>query len=298
MERVRVALEWFLNPDHVPLLLGQARGWFAEVGLEVELVEPAEHLDPVAMLASGDLDVAITEPLHLVVDVAEGAEIAGFARFLHTNGGVMFLASSGIARPRDLVGKRIQYPGAPGPGGRAIVDTMIQADGGPPSAHTLVPVNRGFHHTDALLDGDADAATLAFYNVEVVEARMRGADARFFALKDWGVPDFCQLILVASRDTLARRRDVLRRFVRVLMRGADVLHQDPDTARAAYAEATGTDPHDPLGRAIFDATVPCFTFDLTMAPSYYAALGDWLVRTGQIGEAPGFDAVWDEGVVG
>ena len=33
-----------------------------------------------------------------------------------------------------------------------------------------MPVNNDFHHTDALIEGKADVATLAFYNFEVVEA--------------------------------------------------------------------------------------------------------------------------------
>jgi len=33
--RIEVALEWFLNPDHLPLIVGIREGWFAEEGLEV-----------------------------------------------------------------------------------------------------------------------------------------------------------------------------------------------------------------------------------------------------------------------
>lgn len=297
MQTVRLALEWFLNPDHVPFLIGLELGWFREAGIDLHLIEPKEHMDAVEALDRGEIDVAITEPIHLVQDVAKGSSIAGFARFLHTNGGVMYLGDSGISRPRDMIGKRVQYPGAPGAGGKAIVDTMIQADGGPPSADGLVPVDRGFHHTDALLDGDADVATLAFYNFELVEARHRGADARFFALKDWGVPDFCQLILVTSRTTLDQRLDVLRALVRVLSRGADYLHQHPEKARAIYLARTAGDPDDTMGRAIFDATVPCFTFDLSMSPAFYEQLGAWLVRTGQAERAPTPGECWDDRIV-
>ena len=33
MTNLRVALEWFLNPDHLPFLIAQEKGWFAEAGL-------------------------------------------------------------------------------------------------------------------------------------------------------------------------------------------------------------------------------------------------------------------------
>lgn len=275
MEKLRLGLEWFLNPDHVPFLVALEKGWFADVGIELEMIEPSEHLDAIDLIASGEMDVAVTEPLHLVEDMAKGHAVVGFARFLHTNGGVMYLQRSGIERPADMAGKRVQYPGAPGPGGPAIVKTMIAADGGDADCE-LEPVNNGFFHTDALLEDKADVATLAFYNFEVVEARMRGHEADFFALKDWGVPDFCQLILITSPALLERRREVFDALVRIMSRGIDFMHQHPQEARAIYFERTDTEPDDAMMSAIFDATVPCFTFDFSMSADYYEQLQQWM----------------------
>ncbi|MCB9744182.1 MAG: ABC transporter substrate-binding protein [Alphaproteobacteria bacterium] len=277
-QRLTLALEWFLNPDHVPLLVGLEQGWFAEEGLELELIEPKEHFDAFAAMERGEVDVAITEPIHLVQDNAKGEALIGFARFLHTNGGVM--ARGDITRPRELAGKRLQYPGAPGPGGPAIARTMVVADGGPADAG-FEPVNHGFLHTDAIAEGLADAATLVFYNFEVVEARHRGMHVSFFALKDYGVPDFCQLILVAPPKTLHTRPEALSALVRVMRRGVDFLQQQPARAREIYFARTGVDPSDPLMSAIWTATVGCFTHDLSMSVEYYRGLARWLVETGQ-----------------
>lgn len=282
MERMTLGLEWFLNPDHVPLLVAQEKGWFREEGLEVELVEPKEHLDAVEEIEAQRMDVAITEPIHLVADRAAGKPVVGFSRFLHTNGGVMYFRESGIRRPRDMVGKRVQYPGAPGPGGLAIVGTMVAADGGQYDADSFTPVNNGFYHTDALADGKADVATLVFYNFEIVEARGRGFDAEFFSLKDWGIPDFCQLILIAHPEALAQREDSFRKLVRVLRRGVDFLHQHPREASEIYDQRTGAYSGDPLGQSIYEATLRCFTMDFSMAVEYYGRLQDWMEGTGQI----------------
>lgn len=292
METLTLGLEWFLNPDHVPLVVGQERGWFAEADLELEMVVPEEHLDAVGEIETGRMDVAITEPLHLVQDRAEGEEVVGFARFLHTNGGVMYFRDGGIRRPRDMAGARIQYPGAPGPGGPAIVGTMIEADGGTYQADRFGRVNNGFYHTDALEEGKADVATLVFYNFEVVEARHRGHDAGFFALKDWGVPDFCQLILITSRAVLADREQALRRFLRVLQRGLDFVHQQPEEAREIYAARAEDGLEGAMARDIFRATVPCFTYDFSMAPEYYENLAGWMEACGLIASRPEPESCW------
>lgn len=290
-DTLRIGLEWFVNPDHVPLFVAREKGWLAEGGVALELVEPAEHLDAFAAIRAGELDLAVTEPIHLVSDLAHGEDVVGFARFLHTHGGVMYLGGKGIARPRDMVGKRVQYPGAPGPGGLAIVRSMIEADGGPADA-PLTPVNHGFKHTDALLEDRADVATLVFHNFEILEARSRGADARLFDLASWGVPDFCQLILISSPDVLARKRVAVEVLLRAMRRAIVLVRESPDEARALYAKATGQDVSGGLGRAIFDATVACFTFDFDMSEAYYAQLARWMQRTGQITTLPREGAAW------
>lgn len=291
MTRLRLGLEWFLNPDHAPLLLAQDRGWFRDAGLDVELIEPEAHLDAVEAIERGEMDAAVTEPLHLVEDRARGEMCVGFARFLHTNGGV--LARAEIERPRDMVGRRIQYPGAPGPGGPAIVATMVEADGGPANTEDgYGRVNNSFYHTDALAEDKADVATLVFHNFEVVEARHRGLDVRMFALKDWGVPDFCQLVLITHPDKLAAERDTFQKLVRVLRRGVDAVKQDPEAAREAYFRRSGADPGDALTRAIYDATVPCFTHDFSMSADYYRQLEAWMAARGLIDATPGADVYW------
>ena len=292
MQRLRLCLEWFLNPDHVPFLVGQQRGWFRDAGIDLELVEPQAHVDAADALARGDIDVAITEPIHLVQDRAAGRAVVGFARFLHTNGGVMYLRGRGIERPRDMANARVQYPGAPGPGGPAIVATMVAADGGPFAPERLRPVNNGFFHTDALAEGKADVATLVFANFELVEAAHRGLDAAFFALKDWGVPDFCQLVLMTQPARLQRDRKLFEALVAVLRRGIDLLKRDPQEAAAIYAQRVPATAGDTLGPKLLAATLPCFTYDLTMASEAYERLADWLVQSRQVAQRPDVRGLW------
>ena len=294
MKTFRLGLEWFLNPDHLPFLIGLEKGWFRDAGLDLQLVEPATHLDAMAEIAAGRMEAAITEPIHLLEDAAKGQPVMGFARFLHTNGGVMYLRNKGIERPRDMAAKRLQYPGAPGPGGPAIVATMVEADGGSCDPAALVPVNSGFHHTDALAEDKADLATLVFYNFELIEARHRGLDADFFALKDWGVPDFCQLILITTPENLENERATYQQLVTILRRGIDLIKQDPAEAAAIWFRRTGTNPEDALNRKILDATAACFTHDFSLSAAYYRRLGDWMLERGLIAAPVHPGDVWTD----
>ena len=112
LETIRLGLEWFTNPDHIPLIVAQKHGIFKSFGLDVQLIEPSDHWEAEEEILAGRLDVAVTEPLHLAQDAARGKPVLGFSRFLHTDGGVLYDAGRGdIRRPADMCGKTISYPG-------------------------------------------------------------------------------------------------------------------------------------------------------------------------------------------
>ena len=52
-ERVTVILDWFINPDHAPLFVALEKGYFAEEGLEMEFIAPADPNDPPKLVAAG-----------------------------------------------------------------------------------------------------------------------------------------------------------------------------------------------------------------------------------------------------
>ena len=36
-DKMTVLLDWFVNPDHGPLIIAQENGYFTDVGLEIEI---------------------------------------------------------------------------------------------------------------------------------------------------------------------------------------------------------------------------------------------------------------------
>src|SRR5688572_25863100 len=71
-ERLTLLLDWFLNPDHGPLVIAQQRGFFADAGLEVELVAPADPNDPPKLVAAGQADLAVSYQPQLHLQAAQG----------------------------------------------------------------------------------------------------------------------------------------------------------------------------------------------------------------------------------
>jgi ABC-type nitrate/sulfonate/bicarbonate transport system substrate-binding protein len=59
-EKLTVLLDWFVNPDHAPLIVAKEKGYFADAGLEVELIPPADPSAPPRLVAAGEGDIAIS----------------------------------------------------------------------------------------------------------------------------------------------------------------------------------------------------------------------------------------------
>ena len=201
---------------------------------------------------------------------------------------VLYDAGKGdIKRPADMCGKTISYPGSPGPGGPAIIHTMVKADGGDCDISSYGKHNGGFYHTDALQSGKADVATLIFWNFEIPEAKAKGmTNASFFSLKEWGVPDFCQLVLMTTPSHFNERKDVFRKLVLAMRKATGIIHQKPELARKYYHEHVKKDEAEETMQAVIDATftatLPAFPNDNGMSKEYYDNLMRWLVETDQV----------------
>lgn len=110
--------------------------------------------------------------------------------------------------------------------------------------------------------------------------------ASFFSLKEWGVPDFCQLVLMTTPDRFEERKATFRKLVLAMRRATGLIHQQPNLARSYYydyvkreeAEETERDVID----ATFTATLPAFPNDNNMSKEYHDHLMSWLIETNQV----------------
>ena len=69
-QKLTLLLDWFVNPDHGPLFVAQERGYFAEAGLSVEMIAPADPNDPPKLVAAGRADLALSYQPQLTIQAA------------------------------------------------------------------------------------------------------------------------------------------------------------------------------------------------------------------------------------
>lgn len=251
-DKLTVMLDWFVNPDHAPLIVARDKGLFAAEGLDVELIAPADPSAPPRLVAAGQADVAVSYQPELQLAVKEGLPLVRFATLIETPlNTVMALDGGPVKSLADLKGRKVGF--SVGGFEDAVLGSMLETVGLKLSDVTLVNVN--FALTTALVSGEVDAVVGGFRNFEATELELAGKKAVTFYPEENGVPAYDELIYVAAKAKAGDPR--LPRFVAAVEKATLWATNHPaeawDLVRKADAKLD-----DELNRRAFFDTLPRF----------------------------------------
>jgi len=245
---LRLALEWSLNPDHLPLLA--AREALALKGMALDLIVPDDHYDGFEALAEGNVDLVCNEPLHLVE--TRDLALKAHGTFFITEGGVL-MTEAGLAKLKAGLPVRVASP-VSGPTTDGLARDILSGWLGRPVAEGQVRIETaGFNHVDNIAAGH-DGAWLAFANVEGVDARMRGLSCQMITTASAGLPNFSALELIGRADTAPETQAAIARLIDALDAAIPALTTNPVAARALWYRASNT-PVSAVDDAIVDDTL-------------------------------------------
>lgn len=279
-DQLTVMLDWFVNPDHGPILIAQENGYFAEQGLEVEIIAPADPADPPKMVAAGRADLAVSYQPQLHLQVAEGLPLVRVGTLVATPLNCLLVLEDGpVATIADLKGRRIGYSVAGVE--EALLTAMLARAGLGLDDVTLVNVN--FSLSPALMAGQVDAVIGAYRNFELNQMEIEGRPGRCFPVEEEGVPSYDELIYVANPDRMDR--DVIRRFLAATELAAQFIVNHPDRAWEIFS-GTATELQDELNAKAWADTWPRFAQSPAgLDAGRYARFDRFLAEAGMVPEA-------------
>ena len=251
-DRMTVILDWFVNPDHGPIIVAQELGYFDEAGLEVEVIAPADPADPPKMAAAGRADLAISYQPQLHLQVAEGLPLKAVGTLVATPLNCLLVEADGpIKSLADLKGGKIGFSIAGVE--EALLTAMLQQ--GDVALDDVELVNVNWSLSPSLMSGQVDAVIGAFRNFELNQMEIEGVAGKCFYPEEHGVPSYDELILVANPEHMDR--EVLRRFLDALEDGVRYLVNHPDESWKLFIR--GRDElDDELNRRAWRDTLPRF----------------------------------------
>lgn len=213
---VSLALDWFPWSNHSGLYVAQERGYFEDEGLNVTIYVPGDPSTVLQTVGAGRDDFGISYQPELLIARESGIEaVSIMAMVQHPLNSVMALAESGIAEPKDLKDKKVGAPGLPSD--EALIDTMLRSQG--LTIDDVEMVNVGYDLVPALISKSVDAIVGAYWVHESISAINQGFDLNIMRMEEHGVPDFYELVIVASEEKIADDPEVVKKFVKAVTRG-------------------------------------------------------------------------------
>ena len=251
-EKLKVLLDWFVNPDHAPMIIAQQRGIFKEFGLDVDLIAPADPSAPPKFVAAKQADLAISYQPQLHQMVAQKLPLVRIATIVATPlNSLVVLADSDIKTPGDLKGKKIGY--SVGGFEDIILTTMLGKYG--VSLDDVELVNVNFSLSPSLFAGTTDAVIGAFRNFELNQMDIENRPGRAFYVEEHDVPIYDELIVVAHRDLT--RKNIYKKFIAAVEKATHMMINDPQQAWLDFI-SYDDNLNDELNKRAMRDTLPRF----------------------------------------
>ena len=251
-DKMTVILDWFVNPDHGPIIVAEEKGYFAEQGLEIEVIAPADPSDPPKQVAAGKADLAVSYQPQLHLQIHEGLPLIRVGTLVATPLNCLLVLEDGpIKTIGDLKGGKIGFSVAGVE--EALLTTILGRAGLTLEDVELINVNWSL--SPSLMSGQVDAVIGAFRNFELNQMDIEGVPGKCFYLEEEGLPAYDELIYVANKDTM--NADVIRRFLAATELATQYIVNHPVESWEIFS-GTSTELQDELNKRAWVDTLPRF----------------------------------------
>lgn len=251
-DKLSLILDWFVNPDHGPVIIAKERGFFKDRKLDVEIIAPANPTDPPRLVAAGRADLAISYQPQLHLNRHEGMELVRVGTLVSTPlTCLVTLANGPIRRIADLAGRKVGFAVA------GIQEVLLEAmlRHNKVDVSSVQKINIGFSISPALMSKQVDGVIGAFRNFELNQLDIEGAAGRCFYPENEGVPPYDELIYVAHPTKM--NKETIRRFLAATETATHFILNNPKQAWEVFSKSSAELSNELNRRAWLD-TYPRF----------------------------------------
>ncbi len=259
--KIVVALDWYINPDHGPLLVAQSLGYFRENGINVSFITPTETSAPSQLLCAGKADVALVYEPQYIAQLAGGMPIECAGTLINKIlCCVAVLKDSGINNLSQLKGKSVGY--SSDGTGNAILGAMLEYND--LKLDQVGLINLQMNLSQALLSKRVNAVYGMMRNVEPVQLKQEGVDTILFYPEENGVPMYSELLFAVRKSQVSS--DKIKKFLSALKKAVDYINENPQKAWTKIAEKyqeslAMTKSMEQTNHLIWNATIQYFAQD-------------------------------------
>ncbi|QYK39987.1 MAG: ABC transporter substrate-binding protein [Paracoccaceae bacterium] len=241
-DKVRLQLKWVTQAQFAGYYVAEAKGFYAEENLDVDILPGGPDIAPEQVIAGGGADVITTWMPAGLAARERGVPLVNIAQPFK-NGGLSFVCRKdlGVTSVAEFPGKTlgVWFFGNEYPFYAWMAKLGLATDG---SAAGVTVLKQAFD-VEALLKGEAQCISVMTYNEygQVLDAGYKPDDLAFFSYRDQGVV-VLEDGLYVMEDRLADPafKDQMVRFVRASMKGWKYAEANPAEAAQIVVDADQT----------------------------------------------------------
>ncbi len=241
-ETVKLQLKWVTQAQFAGYYVAAAKGYYAEEGLDVQIMPGGPDIAPEQVIAGGGADVIVDWMPAALAAREKGLPLVNIAQpFKHSGLMLTCLKESGVSTPEDFKDKTlgVWFFGNEYPFLSWMSKLGLKTDGSPGGVTVL---KQGFN-VDPLLQKQAACISTMTYNEygQVLEAGVKPEDLVTFKYEDMGVAtleDGLYVLKDSLKDPAFQEKMV--KFVRASMKGWKDAEANPDEAAGIVLEADET----------------------------------------------------------
>lgn len=226
---MKITLNFLAAAPNAGFMMAKQMGLYQRVGIDLTIEEGKGSGTTAQMVATGQTDIGFADAPAAMQLRTRGAPVTIVAPVLQTNGfAIIALEDTGIASPKDLVGKRVAVQ--PGTAQTTLLDAILASNGIDKTKLNVINIDPGAF-VGALLEKKVDAI-LGGADFHSVQIRERGFKVRDIFYRDVGVPTV-GLSIIARDDKIKADAELYRKFVEASLQGWDAARKNPDAAADA-----------------------------------------------------------------
>ena len=279
-EKFRVLLEWYVNPDHGPIVLAKQKGYFKDVGLDVDIIEPADPNAPPKLLATKQADLITNYHAQKYIQVEEGLPLTRIGSLIKSPLWCLLVRHDGPKTLDELKGKRIGI--SVGNVGHALRQVMVESKG-----YTLDDfqwVNINFNTTGALLAKNVEASFGAYRNFDPNYMELENVPSSCIPVEKYGIPNYEELIYSVHKDDLKNpaKAKQFKAFLSAVQKATDDIYNDPQGSFAIF-KTYNKNLDDKANAMIWNDTWQLFSRDVdAIDTNMYQTMLDFNVKAGLV----------------
>jgi len=252
-KNISIGLDWFINPDHAPIIIAKQKNFFKEQNIKVEIIEPADPNDPPKLVAAGKIDIAITYQPQFYLQIDNSLPVIRLGSLVSTPLNCLVVLKNGsIKSIKDLKNKKIGF--SVGGFEEALLSAMLEKNG--LSLKDVELININFSLSPSLISKQVDAVIGAFRNFELNQMNIVGQPGKAFYPEENGVPHYEELIYIINKKNKGKLE--YKKFLDAIQKATVFILNNPNESwKIFYNYKKGL--NDELNRRAFKDTIPRFS---------------------------------------